>query len=81
MQYCKAIILQLKINYKKRNMEQFTDKQQKKSSHVDQDKGALRTSPVVQWLRLLAPNAGDQDLIPGRGARSHITQLRASTDK
>ena len=57
-----------KFNYKKRNMEQFTDEQQKNSSHVDQDKGVLTTSPVVQWLRLLAPNAGNQDLIPGRGS-------------
>ena len=35
---------------------------------------------VVQWLRLCAPNSGwggGTGLIPGRGARSHVVQLRA----
>lgn len=40
-------------------MEQFTDEQQKNSSHVDQDKRGMSFT-VVRWLRLLAPNAGNQ---------------------
>ena len=31
---------------------------------------------MVQWLRLLAPNAGGLGSIPGRGARSRMSQLR-----
>jgi len=27
------------------------------------------TSLVIQWLRLHAPNAGDQGLIPGKGTK------------
>ena len=38
----------------------------------------IRTSLVVQWLRLCAPNAGDAGSIPGQGTRSHKPQLRAS---
>ena len=34
-----------------------------------------RTSLVVQWLRLHAPNAGDPGLIPGQGTRFHMPQL------
>jgi len=34
------------------------------------------TSPVVQWLRLHAPNAGGQASIPDQGNRPHMTQLR-----
>ena len=34
------------------------------------------TSPVVQWLRLCAPNARGPGLIPGQGTRSHVLQLR-----
>ena len=34
----------------------------------------LGTSLVVQWLRLLAPNAGSLSSIPGQGTRSHISQ-------
>ena len=37
------------------------------------------TSPVVQWLRLHAPNAGGPGLIPGRGTRSRMLQLRPGT--
>ena len=33
------------------------------------------TSPVVQWLRLCAPNARGPGLIPGQGTRSHVPQL------
>ena len=33
-------------------------------------------SPVVQWLRLCAPNAGGLGSIPGQGTRSHMLQLR-----
>ena len=32
---------------------------------------------MVQWLRLHAPNAADLNLIPGRGSRAHMLQLRA----
>ena len=31
---------------------------------------------MIQWLRLQAPNAGDLDLIPCQGTRSHKPQLR-----
>ena len=36
----------------------------------------LRTSLLVQWLRLYIPNAGGQGSIPGQGTRSHISQLK-----
>ena len=36
----------------------------------------FRTSLVVQWARLHAPNAGGLGLIPGQGTRSHMPQLR-----
>ena len=31
---------------------------------------------MVHWLRLRAPNAGGQGLIPGQGTRSHVLQLK-----
>ena len=34
------------------------------------------TSPVVQGLRLHAPNAGSPGSIPGQGTRSHMPQLK-----
>ena len=34
------------------------------------------TSLAVQWLRLCAPNAGGPGLIPGRGTRSDMPQLK-----
>ena len=34
------------------------------------------TSPVVQWLRLRAPNPEGRRLIPCRGSRYHVPQLR-----
>ena len=34
---------------------------------------------VVQWLRPHAPNAGGLSLIPGRGNRSHMPQLKDAT--
>jgi len=34
------------------------------------------TSLVVHQLRLHAPDAGGQDLIPGQGTRSHITTTK-----
>ena len=37
-----------------------------------------RTFLEVQWLRLCAPNAGGPDLIPGRGARFHMLQIKRS---
>ena len=36
----------------------------------------LGASLVVQWLRLHAPNAGGPGLIPSRGTRSRMPQLR-----
>ena len=38
------------------------------------------TSLVVQWLRLLAPNARGLNSIPGQGTRSHMPQLRLSSN-
>ena len=42
-----------------------------------------RTSLVVQWVRLCAPNAGDPGSIPGQRTRSHMhaatKSLRAAT--
>ena len=40
-------------------------------------KALLRTSLVVHWLRLCAPNVGDTGSIPGQGTRSHSLQRRA----
>ena len=40
--------------------------------------GDLRTSLVVQWLRLRAPNAGGPCSIPGQGTRVHV-QLKDPT--
>ena len=37
-----------------------------------------RTSLVVQWLRLLAPNAGGLSSVPGQGTRSCMLQLKRS---
>ena len=39
-------------------------------------KWLYRTSLVVQWLRLHAPNIGGLSLIPGQGIRSHMPQLK-----
>ena len=36
------------------------------------------TSLAVQWLRLLAPNAGGLGVSPGQGTRSHVPQLKIS---
>ena len=36
---------------------------------------------MVQWLRLRAPNAGDQGSIPAQGTRFHILQLRPDATK
>ena len=40
-----------------------------------------RTSLLVQWLRLSAPNAGGPGLIPGQGTGSHMLQLRPGAAK
>ena len=40
-----------------------------------------RTSLVVQWLKLHAPNAGGSGSIPGQGTGSHVPQLRPGTAK
>ena len=42
---------------------------------------SLRTSLVIQWLRLCTPNAGGLGSIPGQGARSRMQQLRPSAAK
>ena len=39
----------------------------------------VKTSQVVQWLTLHAPNVGGPGLIPGQETRSHILQLRVHT--
>ena len=36
------------------------------------------TSLVVQWLRLLAPNAGGPGSIPDQGTRFHTPQLKTT---
>ena len=41
-------------------------------------KAITKTSLVVQWLRLQAPNAGALGSMPGRGTRSHMLQLKIS---
>ena len=35
-----------------------------------------RTSLVVQWLRLCAPNAAGPGSIPGQGTKPHLPQLK-----
>ena len=53
--------------------------------YLDTLKSILRTSLVVQWVRLHTPNAGGPGSIPGRGTRSHIhattKSLHAATKK
>ena len=44
-------------------------------------KDTARTSLVVQWLSLLAPNAGGPGPIPDQGTRSHKPQLRGHIPK
>ena len=47
------------------------------SSFFSQNENSfIGTSLVVQWLRLLAPNAQGLGSIPGQGTRSHLLQLR-----
>ena len=41
----------------------------------------IRTSLVVQWLKLHAPNSGSLGLIPGQGTGSHMPQPGPSTAK
>lgn len=41
----------------------------------------VRTSLLVQTLKLCAPNAGGRGLIPSQRTRSHIQQLRPSSAK
>ena len=38
-------------------------------------------SPVVQWLRRHAPNAGAPGSIPGQGTRTRMPQLRPGAAK
>ncbi|TEA34456.1 hypothetical protein DBR06_SOUSAS23310014, partial [Sousa chinensis] len=48
-------------------------------------KSILRTSLVVQWVRLHTPNAGGPGSIPGQRTRSHMhaatKSLHAATKK
>ena len=44
-------------------------------------KGRERTSLVVQWLRLHAPNGGGLGSILGWGTRSHMLQLTVCMPK
>ena len=46
-----------------------------KSSFQPSKEDILRTSLVVQWLRLWAPTARVLGSIPGRGTRSHMWRL------
>ena len=41
----------------------------------------LRTSLVVQWLRLCISNAGGPGSIRGQGTSSHVLQLRPGSAK
>ena len=41
----------------------------------------LGASPVVQWIRLGPPNAGNTGSSPGQGTRSHKPQVRPTTGK
>ena len=43
---------------------------------LDQECIQVRTSLVVQWLRLWAPNAGGLGSIPGQGTIYCMPQLR-----
>ena len=36
----------------------------------------VRTSLVLQWLKLYAPDPGDMGSIPSQGTRSHMPQLK-----
>ena len=44
-------------------------------------KSCRGTSPVIQWLRLHALNAGSPSSIPGQGTRSCMPQLRLAQPK
>ena len=44
--------------------------------HIPQQRGTRGTFPVVQGLRLHAPNAGGPGLTPGQGTRSHMPPLK-----
>ena len=39
----------------------------------------FKTSLVVKWLRLHAPNSGGLGTIPGQGTRSHVPQTQDAT--
>ena len=39
----------------------------------------FKTSLVVKWLRLHAPNSGGLGIIPGQGTRSHVPQTQDAT--
>ena len=45
------------------------------------DDCSFGTSLAVQWRRLCASNAGGPGTNPGQGTRSHMSQLRPSTNK
>ena len=45
-------------------------------SHVKNKLDTVRTSLVVQWLGLHAPNVGDPGLIPGQETRVYVPQLK-----
>ena len=47
-------------------------------SHV---KTEIKTSLVIQWLRLRAPSAGGLGSIPGQGTRLHMLQLGSCAAK
>ena len=63
-----SLILSLKVSYYcfKHKMLKYQD---------------VGTFLVAQWLRLRTSNAGDPDLIPSQGTRSHMPQLRPDIAK
>ena len=58
------------VKYDKANKEKVRRKQTQSGTLL-----------VLQWLRLIAPNAGGLGSILGQGTRSHTLQLRPGADK
>ena len=71
----------LRDTYNSIGLAQETRKISTKQSNITLKGTRKRTSLVVQWLRLCAPNAGGQGSILGHGTRSHMPQLRSCAVK
>ena len=55
----------------------LNSKSSKKKNELKKNKaGGWGDFPVVQWLRLHAPNTGGPSSILGQGTRSHMLQLK-----